>query len=491
MQTFTPFKHQLEAIEQLKIMETIGFGGFLSDSPGMGKTATMSMFLKKYKFDMPDLIICPKSVLYVWEREITRVYECLEPKKDKPRILVNTGIKREINLAKKWDFVIVSYSTITTDLPHLIDKFWGRIVLDESHIIRNGIKTKSGFAKSIFELKDLSRYRYCLSATPYNNRISDVASQAYFIGTSPYDEVSWWKKNKNNQEILSIWKDKFVIKRTKEGLLKPPIYHTISVNPTNVEEKLIQALKQKTKKMLDEWQVAKARKDNSERMRLQACILALITQLRQISNSYFCIEDSYVPEVQEITENCAKVSSIITNIDKCLRTDKKRSVVVFSQFTSFLDIIELMLEEELCGVDIYRIDGSKSSKHREEAIKGFNESKDSRVMLISLMAGGTGISLHQNCSNVFICEPYFNPFVELQAEERVHRLGQTEQVNVYRFKMENSIEEWLEMLKAKKNESAHMLDMSKSGLPVSTGITMEDLKELFRSKVYVSDKELS
>jgi len=485
IEPFIPYKHQTDALEILHTMEIRGGkGGFLCDSPGMGKTATMSMYLKKYKIDrMADLIICPKSVLYIWEKEINRIYECLEPK-GKARILIYAGKNRVEQIENIWDFVIISYNTVRSDIDIINSKFWGRIILDESHTIRNALKKSTSFSTHIVGLKDVSMYRFCLSATPYNNRLSDVVSQANFIGTTPYNDLNWWKANKDNISLINDWKNRYIIKRTKENILPIPKYHSISVIPTQIENNLIQMLKSKTHELYKEWKIAKANKNEADRIRLQACILALITKLRQISNSYYCLEE-YTPDVNGIRKTCAKVDAILSKLYQCLKCgNKKNGIVIFSQFTSFLDILEIMLEEDFYGIERYRIDGTKTSEARETAIQNFNDSKIDRVMLVSLLAGGTGISLHRGSSTIFICEPYFNPFVELQAEERVHRLGQEEQVDVYRFTMKNSIEDWLEMLKIKKNENAHFLDMAKVGLSTSSGMSMDDLRSLFESKVY-------
>ena len=94
--------------------------------------------------------------------------------------------------------------------------------------------------------------------------------------------------------------------------------------------------------------------------------------------------------------------------------------------------------------------GSMNIKERNKVVDEFNVSNKPRVILVSLMAGGTGLSLHHGSSTVIISEPYYNPFIEQQAEERVHRIGQTEQVKVIRYVTKNSIETWMQSMKDKK-----------------------------------------
>ena len=114
----------------------------------------------------------------------------------------------------------------------------------------------------------------------------------------------------------------------------------------------------------------------------------------------------------------------------------------------------------MVGVDVYKFTGKMGQPQREQVVAEFNDSRRPRVMLISLHAGGVGLSLHHGSSTLFLCEPYYNPYVEAQAAERVHRIGQTEEVNVYRFSMDATVETWIRGLKQKKVQGASVLELA-------------------------------
>ena len=130
-----------------------------------------------------------------------------------------------------------------------------------------------------------------------------------------------------------------------------------------------------------------------------------------------------------------------------------------------------------------------SSSKRISNINSFNLSKDRRVILVSLLAGGVGISLHHGSSTLFLCEPYYNPFVEQQAEERVHRLGQTNTVRIFRYVMEKSIEIWINALKSKKLDKAKFMKLS--SIKRSDTSSFNDLLKLFEENVmFVDDNKM-
>ena len=179
---FKPFEHQLSAQKELKRMEKLG-GGFLCDQMGLGKTATMSMFLiNENKKGQTNLIVCPYSLLTVWSEEIKKV-DGWKDEFIKPKILIYHGSSRKQNLSKlrTYNFVITTYAIIGSK--ELNDRKWSRVILDESHNIKNGLQ-RSGpkCAKAAYQIGLNSKVRFCITGTPFNNRINDIAAQAKFVG---------------------------------------------------------------------------------------------------------------------------------------------------------------------------------------------------------------------------------------------------------------------------------------------------------------------
>lgn len=473
-----PFPHQIDAQEALLRMEQLGSGGFLCDQPGLGKTYEMAMFMKQNKFvGKADLIVCPFSVMSTWKDTII-VAKDWPTEGEKPTILVYHGKDRVQTLyTKKYDYVITTYSILGTG--ELNDMQWGRIVLDESHCIKNGLlKSAPRCAKAAFRVGLHSEKNWCLTATPFNNRMKDVASQCMFVGTSPYNDPTWWKNNENNTYQTGLWRKNFVLRRTKDGLLAKPIYHNIKVTPTPRETTLVNDLRAKAAEKFEEWKYA----TGSQKVSLQAKLLGLIQRLRIVSNSFYSGETTI--DGYEVIEHNAKVDAMINNLDDQVIKDPKRGVVIFSQFTSFLSVLEQVIEQAVVGIKVLKFTGDMNERQRDDVVKEFNTSRDPRVILVSLLAGGCGLSLHHGSSTVFISEPYYNGFIEQQAEERVHRMGQKAQVNVYRYSMENSVETWIEALKERKAGLASILDLDipYNSKPESM-FTFNDLSALFMDHV--------
>ena len=477
----TLLEHQNIGIPILKNMETVGKGGFLCDEMGMGKTILMAEFLRRNKVNRikkgvvvgkyPDLLVCPMSLMKQWKRELKRVYKAFSG--HKPKTLIFHGANRMEKLGlKKWDFVITTYSIIGS--LQLNPFKWGRVVLDESHYIKNGIRSKKvKAAEGAYAVGLRSKFNWCITGTPFNNRMKDIASQCKFIGTVPYNDPKWWKDKTGGlcQEELDKWRNTFVLRRTKDDILLPSIYHDIDITPTLKEKLLVEKIRAKAQKKFEQWKRSKG----LTKIRLQGQILGLIQRLRVVSNSYYCGEDI---NADKVVHECAKVNTMINMLDHSVMNSPTKSVIVFSQFTSYLDVLEKVIEDHLIGIEVTKFTGSMSSDDREEVVFDFTTDTHPRILLVSLMAGGCGLNL-MPCSTVFLSEPYYNPFMEKQAEERVHRIGQDHQVHIYRFRMENSIETWINELKKKKLFLASGLDLVSDMTDVPTEFSFDHLNELF------------
>lgn len=491
---FQPLPHQIQGLEWIeKTMSNKSNRGFLlADELGVGKTIQIAMYLKANRIPLtsagvegrPDLIVCPGAVVDTWVREIKRIKDYPEPG-SKPKICVFHGSGRKSLLDESnWDYVITTYGVLTTSVDSLSDKLWARIVLDESHSIKNGSGVKR--AKAAFELAPRAIHRICISGTPFNNRMSDVAAQARFIGTAPYDDPNWWKNHGNNPVSLKIWTEQCMLRRTKKELglgLIPPIYHNITVKPTVKEAEIVEILRAKAADKFRKWSHA----TGIEKIELQAVILGLIQKLRIVSNTFYGKEDAYTAD--DVFRDCAKIARIVEDIDNRIWEDSRKGVVVFSEFSNMtFDVLECVLREYLIGVQILRFTGKESMAEKNEVVDYFNTSKHPRILLASLTAGSTGISLHHGSSSVFIIEPYYHPFMEKQAEERVHRIGQKEQVHIYKYTMDQSIELWMTGIKSRKEGLASSLSLSE--MKEGSGCSFKDIAELFKDFVSFTTKDV-
>ena len=463
-------EHQKSALVTLKRFENIGKGGILADECGLGKTVTMAAHMMTNKIEgKPDLIVCPLSLIKHWEREINKVYRCedfvnTQAETKHPNICIYHGSRRSalIKTIGKADYVITTYSLLgSTKLKELKIKEWGRVVLDESHTIRNGVQRKKvKSALGAYHVGKKSEFNWCMSATPFMNNVKDLVSQCKFIGTDPYSDPKWWKTNRNNSDAMEDWSNNNMLRRKKADVLEDnipvPIYHDFNIEPFETEKRLVDSLREQASDQFNQWKSS----FGLDRIQLQGKILALIQKLRLVSNSFYCGENLTEEMLDNILEENAKVNKIIETLDRKIWEDPAKKVVIFSQFTSFLDILKVVIKKYLHGVNVYMFSGSMSIKKREKTIKKFTSTKDDKpsIILVSLLAGAEGINLLP-CSTLFLCEPYYTPFIEKQAEERVHRIGQTSQVNVYRFYINNSVETWINKIKDTKKQSAQMFGL--------------------------------
>lgn len=266
------------------------------------------------------------------------------------------------------------------------------------------------------------------------------------------------------------------MRRTKENILTPPIYHNIEVDPTRREVVLVETIRTEAQKKFENWKRAKG----LTKIKLQGQILSLIQRLRIVSDSYYSGEKKF--NVDDAVKENSKVNVMLETLDRKIWEDPTHSVVIFSQFTSYLDVLEKVIEKNMVGIVVMKFNGSMSSEERDEVVKDFTTAEHPRVLLVSLMAGGVGLNL-MPCATIFLSEPYYNPFLEKQAEERVHRLGQKHQVNVYRFSMKNSVETWINKLKQMKMFVASGLDLLAAHEPTPVEFSFNDLAELFKDLV--------
>ncbi len=432
-------EYQQDGINWLNFLYEYKFGGILADDMGLGKTIQTLTHLSRLKENgvllKPSLIVMPTSLIANWKNEIKKFTPNLS-------VLSLHGSNRNKNFSKlqEYDIVLTTYPLIVRDKERYLKENFFYIILDEAQKIKNH-KTK--MTQSIKELK--SEYRLALSGTPIENHLGELWSIFDFLMPNFLDTLSFFRSYYQNpiekendfsrQKLLNQKVKPFIIRRTKEIVTDELPKKSIIVKYTQFESKqskLYESIRVTMEKKVR--QAVQEKGIGSSHI----TILDALLKLRQVCchPSLVKIEDAL--KVQE----SAKLELFLDLVEELL--SEKRKILVFSQFTSMLQIIEEKIVEK--EISYSKLTGT--TINREESIEKFTNG-DADIFLISLKAGGVGLNLTQ-ADTVIHYDPWWNPAVENQASDRAYRIGQTKAVFVYKLIVENTIEQKILELQERK-----------------------------------------
>ena len=403
--------------------------GLLADEMGLGKTLQLATLIKKRPGKgLPHLIVCPASVVPVWQSEFDRWFPGTEIE-----VLRNGNDFRENSGAKIW---LASYTQLRLHKHLLTEIEFGYAVLDEAQSIKNPDAKTSQACYAV-----RAKHRMALTGTPLENRQQDLWSIFRFLmpgmlgGRRGFaDNITGDPQNffkRLNQQLAP-----FVLRRTKKEVAKElpeKIEAPLLCPMTELQKRQYTALTSEGIKNLGNDIDQILRKKNFN-------LLALLTRLRQV-----CCDPGLLPWQTTGIEHSGKINTLLERLDGVLGNGHK--VVVFSQFVTFLDRIKEALKMELPEYEVFELRGSTTN--RDKPVAEFQKHQKAALMLVSLKAGGTGITLHA-ADYVFLMDPWWNPAVEDQAIDRVHRIGQDKTVFVYRLVTQGTIEERIMDLKESK-----------------------------------------
>lgn len=461
--------YQKDGIHWFHFLRKYRFAGILADDMGLGKTLQALTLLSMNKSDgKPSLVVCPKTLLFNWEQEAAKFFPRL-----KVLLIEGSPIERakSINDLKKYDLVVTSYSTLKKDR-EIYEKKKIRFdycFLDEAQFIKNH-KTQNAVAVKKID----ADYKLALTGTPLENSVSEIWSIFEYLMPGFLGNYSHFTKRfltpimkKNNAEALQELRRKtecFMLRRTKSEVLKelpPKIEQVVSCELEEAQNILYKEILANVKADIFKTVKEKGFKKS------QIHILAGLMKLRQV-----CNHPTLLLKNKDYTKyTSAKLESFEEIIGEIVSSGRK--VLVFSQFTGMLDILEKVLMKE----KIEHLYLSGKTRNRKELVEKFNRDPNIKVFLISLRAGGTGLNLTA-ADNVIIFDPWWNPSVENQAIDRTHRIGQKNSVNVYRLITKGTIEEKIVKLQEKKKFLFDNLVGESKDL--FRKLTWEDVKELFR-----------
>ncbi|MBW2463496.1 MAG: DEAD/DEAH box helicase [Deltaproteobacteria bacterium] len=440
--------YQRDGVDWLSFLSEAGLGALLADDMGLGKTVQAICVL-----DSPSLVVCPSSVIHAWQDELERF---------RPGLSVHRYHAANRRLDEEADVTLTTYAILRRDIAILEEREWSTVVLDEAQHIKN---PSSQVAQAACKLP--ARFRIALTGTPIENRLEDLWSQLHFLNPGLLGGLSDFRERyarpiaDGDAEVTARLRQRvrpFVTRRLKrevESELPARTDVILHCNLSEDERAAYDAVRAATREEVVR-QLAKGQGV------LQA--LEALLRLRQAACHTGLLPGHEAP-------TSSKVALLLETLEGALAEGHR--ALVFSQWTSLLDRVEPHLEA--ASIAFSRLDGS--TRNRGDVVRNFQSDEGPPVMLISLKAGGTGLTLTR-ADHVFLLDPWWNPAVEDQAADRIHRIGQEHPVLVHRLVAEDTVEESLLRLQERKRTlSSSVLDGGDGGGGPS-GLTREDLLEL-------------
>ncbi|HET6307503.1 MAG TPA: DEAD/DEAH box helicase, partial [Rhodopila sp.] len=462
--TLRPYQGQ--GVDWLQFLAASGLGGVLADDMGLGKTVQTLAHLMIEKsagrMDRPSLIVCPTSLIPNWLAEAHRFAPDLS-------VLPLHGPARKSAFAEipHHDLVLSTYPLLTRDHAVLLQQQWHTVILDEAQSIKN---PNAETTRQALRLK--ARQRLCLSGTPLQNHLGELWSLFDFLAPGFLGSQKSFKTrfrtpiekhaDQTRQDLLTRRIRPFLLRRTKEEVVTELPPKTEIVEPVELEASQRAIYEAIRLSMHAKVQAAIAQKGLA---RSGIIILDALLKMRQA-----CC-DPRLLKLKTVTKTkagSAKLDRLMEML--AIMFAEGRRVLLFSQFTEMLALIETRLHDE--GVAFAKLTGD--TKDRTTPVQTF-QSGDVPLFLISLKAGGVGLNLTA-ADTVIHYDPWWNPAVEDQATDRAYRIGQTKKVFVHRLVTLGTIEEKMEVLKEKKRAIvASVMDAEHGGALTMTESDIEDL----------------
>lgn len=445
--------YQKTGFKWLKILDSYCFGGILADDMGLGKTIQMLSVVVDYVQNgtrseeqevnndkkRASLVVSPSSLSLNWQNEAKKFAGDLKTLVIRGTLLER---KRQIDEIDKYDLVITSYDLLKRDIELYEKKNYQfrYIIADEAQYLKNS-NTQS--AKSIKKIK--ADTRYALTGTPIENSLAELWSIFDFIMPGYLFSYKTFKntyetpiikgENQDAMVKLRMLIEPFILRRNKKEVLKELPEKTITIlnNEMGEEQKNIYLnyLAQAKQELAEEIEI-----NGYERSQMQ--ILAALTRLRQI-----CCHPALF--IEDYKQGSSKLEQCMEIVQEAANGGHK--MLLFSGYTSMFEIIEKELKQK--NIKYFKLTGSTKVEERIELVDEFNENPEIKVFLISLKAGGTGLNL-TGADMVIHYDPWWNLSTENQATDRAYRIGQKNNVQVYKLITRNSIEEKIYELQQKK-----------------------------------------
>ena len=460
--------YQKTGYNWIRTLDAYHFGGILADDMGLGKTVQILSVILSYIEESNDsktsIVVSPSSLTLNWLNEAKKFAPNL-----KVQVIRGTSAERKrlIENIDKYDLIITSYDLLKRDIQYYKEYSFRYAIADEAQYLKNSTTQN---AKAIKQIKSMSRF--ALTGTPIENSLAELWSIFDFIMPgylfnykdfkTKYETPIVKDEDEKSLKKLKMLIEPFILRRTKKEVLTELPEKTVTVLNNEMDEEqeklYLTYLAQAKEELADEI-------ENNGFEKSQIKILALLTRLRQIC----CHPKLFI-------ENYKGHSS---KLDQCMEivedaTEAGHKILIFSTYTSMFDLLEKELGTR--NINYFKLTGSTKVDERIKMVDEFNETNNAKVFLISLKAGGTGLNL-TGADMVIHYDPWWNLSAENQATDRAYRIGQKNNVQVYKLITKNSIEEKIYELQKRKSELAQNMLSTKTTFV--NKLSKEDIMRLF------------
>jgi superfamily II DNA or RNA helicase len=424
-------EYQRRGVTWMNHLLASGCHCLLADEMGLGKTVqVLTMMAKHADEKLPSLIVCPASVVPVWKAEAAKFFPSL-----RMETLQSGHTWEEVKEPCVW---VSSYTQLRRHRHITAGRQFAYAILDEAQFIKNPDAKITQVCLALRADK-----RIAVTGTPIENRELDLWSIFRFLmpgllGSRGHLEKHALNDPQTLRENLRRQVSPFILRRSKTEVaseLPPKVESILNCPLTQLQEGEYQRLAKEGLASLGE----DLKKSLQERT---LPFFTLLTRLRQA-----CCDPGLLPWIECDPRQSGKTQALMEKLHELV--DHGRRAVIFSQFATLLDRLHGVIREEFPDLPVEMLTGHTAN--REKPVAAFQKSKGAAVMLVSLKAGGTGITLSA-AEYVFLMDPWWNPAVEAQAIDRVHRIGQDRTVFIYRLIATGTVEERIELLKQQKRE---------------------------------------
>ena len=467
-------EYQKEGVEWLYRRAVSGGGALLADDMGLGKTLQTLAFLELWRNQNahPALVVCPATLLGNWRDEAAKFVPGMN-------VLVMHGAKRKdyFEVLHAADIIITSYALLDRDVDVYKELELSALVLDEASAIRNPDTLAAKAAR-----KMQAAARVAISGTPVENSVRDLWSIFQFLMPNYLGGREDFRRRYESPCSAEVpdqttraamqrlrWRTApFMLRRTKSLVAKdlpPKLESVVWCDLSPVQAEHYQSILRHGAEKVD----ALRSQSGADGARMQ--MLTVLLRLRQSCCDLRLLDEAL--KEKSLLEVSAKLARLMELLDEARRGDHR--VLVFSQFTSMLGLIRGELERE--GLEYSYLDGT--TRDRSAVVDGFQKDGGPPVFLISLKAGGYGLTLTA-ADTVVLFDPWWNPAVEAQAADRIHRIGQTRPTTIYKFITRGTVEEKILRLQEKKKSvtTAAMGEADDEARPLMTGLSEGEMLDL-------------